>query len=57
MFEIGQQEIDAVAEVINSHRLFRYTDTETGRAYACEAVADSLCRAARDADLKPKTQA
>lgn len=37
MFTIGQQEIDAVAEVINTRKLFRYADMESGRAYACEA--------------------
>ncbi len=37
MFEIGQEEIDAVAEVINAQRMFRYSDPEAGRAYACEA--------------------
>ncbi len=37
MFTIGQQEIDAVAEVINTRKLFRYADLEAGRAYACES--------------------
>lgn len=36
MYEIGQEEIDAVAQVINSRQLFRYRGGEDGRATACE---------------------
>ncbi|MCA1809597.1 MAG: DegT/DnrJ/EryC1/StrS family aminotransferase [Kiritimatiellia bacterium] len=36
MFEIGQEEIDAVAQVINSRQLFRYRGGEDGQATACE---------------------
>ncbi|MCF7855247.1 MAG: DegT/DnrJ/EryC1/StrS family aminotransferase [Candidatus Pacebacteria bacterium] len=36
MFTIGQEEIDAVAEVINTRRLFRYGGETEGRAAACE---------------------
>ena len=43
MYEIGQEEIDAVAAVLRSGQLFRYRGGEGGQADACEKRLAELC--------------
>ena len=43
MYEIGQEEIEAVAAVLRSGQLFRYRGGEGGQADACEKRLAELC--------------